>query len=70
LNEFNGSWPRNYRYGSNEPYLEYLRNTLAPDPSRCLIIGSAELHDELLQKPTVWLNKQIQRFTQDEEELV
>lgn len=69
LNRFTGGWPRTYRYGNQEPYLARLRQELAPDPTRCLIIGSAELHDELLQQPVAWIQKQIARFTQDQEEL-
>jgi hypothetical protein len=68
LNNFTGGWPRRYVYGNAEPYYEYLRNTLSPDPKRTLLIGSAELHDQLLREPTVWLNKQIERFTTEQEE--
>lgn len=68
LNNFTGGWPRRYCYGSPEPYYEYLRNRLTPDPKKCLLIGAAELHDELLVQPTEWLNKQIARFTSEQEE--
>jgi hypothetical protein len=70
LNGFNGSWPKNFSYFKPEEYYEYLRNILTTDPKRCLIIGAAQLGDELLQQPTVWLNKQIARFTSEQEELV
>lgn len=70
LNRFTGGWPKGYRYGNSEPYFARLRQELPPDPTRCLIIGSAELHDELLQQPVAWIQKQIARFTQDQEENV
>ena len=68
LNGFNGSWPSRFSYGRPAPYYQYLSQRLAPDPTRCLIIGAAELHDELLLHPTEWLNKQIKRFTTEQEE--
>lgn len=67
LNGFNGSWPVKYRYGHPQPYLNYLKERLAPDPSRCLIIGAAEYGDELLQEPVAWVAKQVRRFTHQEE---
>lgn len=69
LNNFSGGWPRRYRFGSPAPYLAYLKTKLAPDPSKCLIIGAAELGDEMLATPLAWIQKQISHFThmQDEE---
>jgi hypothetical protein len=69
LNNFTGGWPRNYQYGKDKnKYYDYLAQVLAPDPKRCLVIGAAELHDELLSEPITWLNKQITKFTTAQEE--
>lgn len=71
VNDFNGHWPRQFGYGDPAPYYKHLAETLSPDPSRTLVIGAAQLGDELLQTPLVWIDKQIKRFTtQVEEELV
>lgn len=68
-NGFTGGWPRRYRYGNSAPYFAYLKTKLAPaDPSKCLIIGSAELGDELLTQPLAWISKQISHFTHMQEE--
>lgn len=68
LNSFNGGWPKGFSYYSPETYYNRLRHILAPDPTRCLIIGAAQLGDELLDQPITWLNKQITRFTTELEE--
>lgn len=72
LNDFNGDWPNAYGYrysGNNDQYFTHLKANLAVDPSRCLIISAAKLHDELLREPIAWINKQIKRFTEEQEEL-
>lgn len=63
LNNFTGGWPRGYSYGSPQKYYDQLKLKLVTDPKRCLIIGAAELHDELVVSPIPWLNKQIAYFT-------
>lgn len=68
LNRFNGMWPNAYRYGQPRPYLEYLKRVLTPDPSKTLIIGAAELGDELLRNPVEWVTKQVNHFTHGEAE--
>ena len=67
-NHFMGGWPREFNYGRPERYYDRLRLRLAADPAKCLIIGAAQLGDELLQQPLVWLNTQIARFTESVEE--
>lgn len=69
LNHFTGGWPANYKYRSNQPYMEYLAQALSPVPRQTLVIPPAELHDRLLAEPVEWINTQIKRFTQTEEEL-
>lgn len=69
LNNFSGGWPRGYRFGKST-YYDALKLRLGLEPKKCLIIPAAELGDELLRQPIVWINKQIQHFTQAEEELV
>lgn len=68
LNGFDGNWPRKYRYGAPQSYYNYLKTKLVADPTKCLIIGAAELHDELLTNPLAWISKQISRFTHMQEE--
>jgi hypothetical protein len=68
INSYTGGWPRGFSYFSPETYYDRLKPKLSTDPSRCLIIGAARLGDELLTEPTVWLNKQIAHFTQEEDE--
>lgn len=67
LNNFNGSWPRNFKYSQPKPYYDYLARVLSPDPKRCLVIGTAQLGDELLSQPLIWIKNQIQRFTSSKE---
>jgi hypothetical protein len=68
LNGFNGRWPRDFSFSNPEPYYNQLKPKLVADPSRCLIIGAARLGDRLLSEPVKWLNEQIHRFTQAEDE--
>lgn len=74
-NDFSGGWPRAFRYSfssdTDNTYHNYLKQTLVADPTKCLLIGESKLGDELLATPLTWINKQITRFTtQEEEELV
>jgi hypothetical protein len=62
-NNFSGGWPRRFTYGKSGPYYDYLKSRLVADPSKCLIIPAAELHDELLSQPLKWIEKQIKHFT-------
>lgn len=62
-----GSWPRKFSYDNPTKYYNYLAETLAPDPSRTLVIGAAQLGDELLKNPQAWVERQVKRFTQAEE---
>jgi hypothetical protein len=68
LNGFRGSWPARFTYHNPAPYYDYLANTLAPDPSRTLVIGAAQLGDALLARPVEWINTQIARFVGQQEE--
>lgn len=66
-NDFNGMWPRAFNFRDPEPYYTALKPRLVADPSRCLIIGAAQLGDMLLNEPVKWLNNQIRRFTEQED---
>lgn len=70
LNDFHGGWPQNvgYSYGKPKPYYDALVKRLSPDPSKTLIIGSAEFHDRLLSDPLAWIEDQINHFTNQNEE--
>lgn len=70
LNHFDGSWPRGYDYGKKglNSYNEKLKAKLGVDPAKSLVIGAAELGDELLQAPVAWIEKQIKHFTNAEGE--
>jgi hypothetical protein len=68
-NKFRGGWPANFNYGSPHRYYEILKGRLVSDPSRCLVIGAAQLGDEMLSDPVRWINKQIARFTAEQDEV-
>lgn len=68
LNRFRGGWPATFSYSKPERYYAALAPKLVADPSRCLIIGAAQLGDQLLREPIEWINQQIQRFTSSQEE--
>lgn len=68
LNSSRGRWPVRFQYHNPTPYYEYLAQELTPDPSRTLVIGAAQLGDELLSQPVTWINKQIARFVSQQEE--
>jgi hypothetical protein len=63
-NGFSGGWPETPDWSYNSPALYYdnLVARVARDPARTLLIGGAQLGDELLSQPVTWLNKQIARF--------
>lgn len=63
-NDFTGGWPRKMVYWDPQPYYETVKRRLTPDPTKCLIIGAAQLGDELLQHPLQWIQKQVNYFTQ------
>jgi hypothetical protein len=69
-NGFNGMWPRKFIYHRPEAYYEYVVQRLGLDPTKTLVIGAAQLGDELLDRPLVWIKKQIARFTTSQEDLV
>ncbi len=68
LNGNSGNWPQGYNFTNPEAYYAKLKPKLVTDPSRCLIIPAARSIDELLSQPLVWINKQINRFTNVNEE--
>jgi hypothetical protein len=68
LNQFDGGWPRGYRFGNSKPYFADLVLRLGLDPKLTLVIASAELHDMLLSQPVAWINAQIANFTNQEED--
>lgn len=70
LNGYTGTWPGKFRYGhpTGNGYYDYLAEQLAPDPKRALVIGAAQLHDPIITSPITWINDQIRRFTQAQEE--
>ena len=63
LNHFRGGWPRGFSFSDPTRYYQGLLPRLVPDTSRCLLIEAARLNDQLLTEPTLWLNKQIEKFT-------
>lgn len=69
-NGFRGGWPSKFNYGSPAKYYDNLKAQLVSDPAKCLIIGAAQQGDELLSEPVRWINKQIGRFTAQQEETV
>lgn len=66
-NDFRGGWPSGMNYENPTPYWNYVKERLAPDPKKSLIIGAAQLGDELLSHPVDWVKKQVKFFTQIEE---
>lgn len=68
LNNFSGGWPTGFNYSKPEPFYKLLVPRLGYDPRHTLIIGSAQLGDELLATPLAWIEKQITRFTQTKED--
>jgi hypothetical protein len=73
INGFVTGWPRRFEYRNQQPYMDYLRDTLGPrvgvDPTRTLIIGPTHLYDPLVSDPISWLNTQIARFIGTQEDL-
>lgn len=69
LNDFRGGWPKAYGYGNRaNTYYDYLKGIMGTDPTKTLIVGAAELHDKLLTKPLEWIQDQITRFTEKQED--
>lgn len=70
LDKSGGCWPTNFRYGhpTGGGYYDYLAATLSPDPNQTLVIGAAQLNDQLITAPVAWINDQVRRFTQDQED--
>ena len=68
VNSFNGSWPKDFDYYHPALYYTYLKTLLSPDPARTLVVGAAQLGDDLLSDPVAWITNQIQRFTTDQEQ--
>lgn len=66
-NRFRGRWPEGFNYSNPSRYYESLKAKLVADPARCLVIGAAQLGDELLAEPIRWINKQIKHFTREAE---
>ena len=69
LNNFDGSWPREFNSASPKPYYDALTLRLGLSLHETLFIGAAHSTDPLLSKPAEWLAEQITRFTQVETEL-
>lgn len=71
LDKFMGSWPAKFQYGhpTGGGYYTYLAEVLSPDPSRTLVIGAAQLNDPILSDPVSWINTQIKRFTETQQDL-
>jgi hypothetical protein len=68
LNAFNGRWPKGFNYLNPEVYYKSLVLRLGLDPLKTLVVGAAQLGDELLKTPLPWIEKQIARFTSSTEE--
>lgn len=72
VSEYNGgdtgSWPKKMNFYDPTKYYEYLAKTLTGDTKSTLVIGPARLGDELLSKPIEWIQDQIRRFTEINEE--
>ena len=67
-NGYNGTWARGFNTYKQEEYFDKLKPKLTNDVKNCLIVPKALINDELLTEPILWLNAQIQRFTQSQEE--
>lgn len=68
LNSFNGGWPASYRASGAQRYCDALKARLVPDVSKCLLIGEAHISDAMLAEPVAWVNVQVRRFTQGEDD--
>ena len=68
INASTGGWPRNFNYFQPQKYYDYLSQILGTGQKQTLVIGAAQLGDELLSNPIKWINDQISRFTQREDE--
>lgn len=68
-NRFNGGWPREFDYGRPDKYYTSVQQKLGLDPTKTLVIGAAQLGDELLSDPVRWINKQIAHFTSQGDEV-
>jgi hypothetical protein len=69
-NASTGMWPKNFNYYNPSKYYDYLVGALNLDPKNTLVIGAAQLGDEMLREPVLWINKQIKRFVSSQEETV
>lgn len=68
LNGFSGGWPRGYTYGKNTRFFTALVPRLGLNPEHTLLVASAEVGDTMLSNPVAWVNAQIARFAQIQED--
>ena len=68
LNGFIGGWPRKFSGTAQDSYLAYLAKTLTTDPKRTLVIGPVYHRDPIVANPVAWINDQIARFTNAQDE--
>lgn len=64
VNGFNGGWPygKEYNYGNPVKYFSGLVQRLKLDPTKTLVIQSAEWDDPLVTNPVPWIQREIDRF--------
>jgi hypothetical protein len=68
---FAGGWPKKYSYRNPRAYQDYLRSLLGLNPATSLIIDPVELHDLIVKEPLLWVQNQVDYFTNkfDEREI-
>jgi hypothetical protein len=68
LNGFTGAWPQGYSHATPMLYYNALCQRLGADAKHTLMIPGAHIRDEIITQPIAWINKQIQYFTQRNDE--
>ena len=67
-NGYDGRFASSFNSWDQTTYYDRLKPRLVSDVKSCLIIGKTLATDKLLTEPIAWLNEQVRRFTQDQED--
>lgn len=69
LAKYRGGWPSKYRWGrKDQPYFDYLINVFGYEKKNTLLIGPTFLGDPIVNTPVAWVQDQIARFTNANED--
>lgn len=68
INGHSGGWPKEFNYfGDSLIYYRKRLPLLGFEEKQTLIVPAAKANDELIKQPLVWIKRQIERFTAEQQ---